>query len=122
MATRIRLTNKTVAPGGQEVLDEGGGSAVVAAPVVALGGLDRRGGLHDADVAGLRLGLDEEVGGVPAWPDEEAEDSDLGLIDQRLVEMGLVLSAPVERGSDDSEEAAGDVVETPAIEDPFLRA
>ena len=76
--------------------------------------------MHQADVAGLRLRLDEDVGLVAASPDEEAENSDFGLIDQRLVEMDLAFPVDVERGSDDSEEGADDVAEVAAIEDPFL--
>ena len=58
---------------------------LVHASVVAEGGLDGRRELHTADVARLLLRLEAEVQHPADPPGQDAEDADLGLLDDRLV-------------------------------------
>ena len=52
---------------------------MVAALIVARGGLDRRRRLKKADVTGFRLGLDEDLGSLVRRSDKEAKNPDLAI-------------------------------------------
>ena len=71
----------------EEVFEVGGRGAAMHAREVAARRLDRRRQLHGVDVAGLDLGLHEEVPDAAEDARQDAEDADLGLVHDRLIPL-----------------------------------
>lgn len=71
------------AAGPGEVLEVADGRTTVCLGVVAAGRLHGRRQLHRVDVAGLHLGLHQEVQDAAELPDQDAQGADLGLDDDR---------------------------------------
>ncbi|KAF5032385.1 hypothetical protein DSECCO2_617840 [anaerobic digester metagenome] len=98
-----------------EVFEVARGLPAVDAGIVAARGLDRGRELEHVDVAGLHLGLHEEVEHAVDLPGEQAQDAHLGLVDDGLVPGGDGAAAGLHADAFDGEEFSGAVSQAQGI-------